>query len=187
MALFVATRFCQKNQPEIVVLINRHEGHEGMNKQKPTKGIISLLLSFGLTWHATILLFVFIMLFNIFSVVFVYMSETKSLMVWVSSLIPLIVINLILGVAVLNPTLKKHLLEEEKSFFEKNPKKSIGRKAYLSFACYGTFVALTIVFFVLIIAFNLIDYMDYIVPVWLFVGGPVICKLLWDFYTNRLR
>ena len=158
-----------------------------MTEENSTKGIISLLLSFGLTWRATILLFVFITLFNVFSVVFVYLSDRGSLMVWASALIPLVVINVILGIVVLNPTLKKHLLAGEKSSLEKKPKKTIGRKAYLSFACYGTFVALTIVLFVVIIALNFIDYMDYIVPVWLFVGGPVICKLLWNFYSNRLR
>jgi len=157
-----------------------------MAKENSPAGIVSLLLSFGLTWRATTLLFVFITLFNVFSVVFVYFSDKGSLMVWASASIPLVAINVILGIAVLNPTLKKHLLAGEKSFLEQKPQKTIGRKVYLSFACYGTFVALTIILFVVLIVLNLIDYMDYIVPVWLFVGGPVICKLLWDFYSNRL-
>ena len=158
-----------------------------MSKEKYTKGIISLLLSFGLTWRATILLFVFITLFNVSSVVFVYLSDKGSLIMWASALIPLVVINVILGIAVLSPTFKKHLLVGEKSSLEKkNHQKTIGRKVYLSFACYGTFVALTIVFFVIMIVLNLSDYMDYIVPVWLFVGGPVTCKLLWNFYSKNL-
>ena len=158
-----------------------------MTKENSTKGITSLLLSFGLTWRATIFLFVFITLFNVLSVIFVYLSDRGSLMVWSSALIPLVIVNVILGIAVINPTLKKHLLAGEKSFLKKKPSKTIGRKAYLSFACYGTFVALTIVLFVVVIFLNLTDYMDYIVPVWLFLGGPVICKLLWNFYSNRLR
>lgn len=158
-----------------------------MNKENSTNRVVSLLLSFGLTCRATILLFVFITLFNLLTVIFVYLSDRGSLMVWISALIPLMAINVILGIAVLNPALKKDLLAGEKASLENKPNNTIGRKAYLSFACYGTFVGLTIALFVLVIALNFVDYMDYIVPVWLFIGGPVICKLLWNFYRNRLR
>ncbi len=159
-----------------------------MVEDKSTKGIASLLLSFGLTWRATILLFVFITLFNVFSVVFVYLNDRGWLMVWAAALIPLVVINVILGIALINPTLKGHLLAEETVSFNKvSNRKAIGRKAYLSFACYGTFVALTIVLFVVVIVLNLINYIDYIIPIWLFIGCPVICKSLWNFYSNRLK
>ena len=104
-----------------------------MAKENSPAGIVSLLLSFGLTWRATTLLFVFITLFNVFSVVFVYFSDKESLMVWASALIPLVAINVILGIAVLNPTLKKHLLAGEKSSLEQKPQKNYWQKSLFEF------------------------------------------------------
>jgi pheromone shutdown protein TraB len=96
------------------------------------------------------------------------------------------VFNVIIGFAVFNPSLKKTLEETERSGPEV-PNKAIGRKAYLSFACYGTFVGLTIMLFVLIIALNLVDYIEYILIVWFFIGGPLLSKRLWNFYSTRLK
>jgi len=156
------------------------------NEVKSNKSVSSLLLSFGLTWRATTLLFVFITLFNICSVIFVYLSDKKSLLIWSTALLPLIVSNVIIGFAVFSPSVKKKLKEIERSDPEV-PNKAIGRKAYLSFACYGTFIGLTIMLFVLIIALNLNDYIEYILIIWFFVGGPLLSKRLWNFYSTRLK
>lgn len=157
-----------------------------MNESKSNKIVSSILLSFGLTWRATCLLFTFITLFNSCSIIFVYLSDKQALLIWASALIPLIIFNGLLGIAIVNPNIKKKL-EEIEIIAPKEPKKTIGRNVSLSFACYGTFVALTIILFVFIVAFDLVEYIEYILVIWLFIGGPLFTKILWNFYSTRLK
>jgi len=163
------------------------------NSQKEST-LPRLFVSLGLTRRSTIFLFVFLTLFLIGVVAFIfqYHSDLYSL-IFLLTLLPLLIFDILLGYIALNPRFKKQFAVEEKKRAEKlhsgklNKKEKAGRYAYLTMACQGSFVGIGIILVLSMVVLGLEDKIGIFMIIYIFLGGPLVFKLLWPYFSRKLK
>ncbi len=150
------------------------------------KSLSKFLIALGLSYRATVFLFIFIVLFSAAGIVGGFATGNYTI---ISSFLPLVVVTGLLGIVLFN----KHLSEELKNHEREKKKQGhhaqnkSGRVMYISMACHGTYVGVGFLFVLGILFLGLEDYIIELLIGYVFVGWIVIYKLFWPYYSRNLR
>ena len=157
-------------------------------------GIIKTMVSLGLTKRASLLLFAFTTTFLIFACWFCLTlpNGNKAYSLFIACLIPLFVIDILLGYLAISPKFCDVFKREEENRKLRNIKKesiqnsSIGRKAYVGMACHGSAVGIGILLLCFLIVTGQEKYIFEIFAGYIFLGIPLIYKVLWPILQKKL-
>ena len=155
---------------------------------------IGTLVSLGLTRRATMLLFVFITAFLGFIIAFILLISKESILnlILLSSLVPLILFDIFLGYYGLSEKFQESFTHEEnlrktKKIKEQTLKKSsLGRKAYVGMACYGSAVGIGILIICLSLIIGMEEYLFEIFASYIFLGIPLLYLILAPILQRKL-
>ena len=148
--------------------------------------LAKLLIALGLNFRSAVLLAVFLALFIFASIVVPFASTGKIETSWLYSLIPLFIVFVILLCALISKSTRMQLIANKKEDQERK-KHERPNKLSIAFACHGTYVAVGILLLCLLVVLQLEKYIFEIFAIYVFGGWIIIYKIMWPFFTKRMK
>lgn len=146
--------------------------------------LAKILIELGLTYRSVCLLFVFVTIFIIGSLCTLIIATNHYYIKWAIILIPLVIIDIILGIATLGSSSKKefNICKKERQYQHDNLNKF--KIAMACHACYGLIFLFIVI---LIIVFDWFDYGFEILVPYVFFGWIIVYKIMWPFFKKNMK
>jgi len=169
-----------------------------MSHENYKLSLVHFFLNVGLTYRATLLSFIFILFFIVLilgsSVYIFFVNNTLTIghLLILIFLLPLISIDILLYRIISDKELKQEFLQAEKNKnneknYEPSKPEKVRKFFYVFFACWGTFIAISIIIVLLIILLDNVKYLLKFAPIYFTVGWVPVFLIFWTFYSKKIK
>jgi len=151
------------------------------------------LMSFGVSWRALVLLFIFLLIFVVGSLLFLYIQDTPGRSIWTLLMTPLIIFDVLLLSVLFRPGMRKTLKQLERDYKAKISsgvlvtERVVSNKMGIFMACWGTFVAIGIILATFLVMLEMEEKMEMFFLLYGTVGLVAVFLVFWPFYSKRLN